>query len=227
MELEFKAVAMPCTQQQFELLRPHLEASGKVTIHKDMDNLEFGLNSDFPVLVNDFNNENNVISSSISFFGRSRKAIPYSPIEFLLACGIFPEKWCIKVNEETRKILSKERGYLLKHSKGFVTNNPTPDRLWGLWVIFFPSDHIEITLEHFKKYVLKEDDKPQPSKLEELESRIEELEKRGCTQETNHTFKIELTEREIDIVCNLRDYLIKKDILLYADFTQSILNQVK
>ena len=80
---------------------------------------------------------------------------------------VLPEKWCVKVTKENRKVLSKwrESGEIgcmseKEFSPGYIYSPK------GFWSSYLNEDYTEITFEQFKQYVLKEEVKE--SNMEDL-----------------------------------------------------------
>jgi len=88
MKTEFKAVAMPCTKEQFEEMRPTLEKEGCEV--SDIDDF-----SKYKYLTNNFNSIDMQLGSVDKDMAtkRGRSLIPYNPNEFYKACGIEVPKY--------------------------------------------------------------------------------------------------------------------------------------
>lgn len=91
--------------------------------------------------------------NSITTFENNPVEIPIDDFIRLTTVFVLPEKWCIKVTEENESFLKETDGVLFP--KGYnYTIGGYYSHLLGRIVI--PGDYTEISLEQFKKYVLKE-----------------------------------------------------------------------
>ena len=82
------------------------------------------------------------------------KCITYDEFDFEEEF-VLPDKWCLKVTPESYKAFKHLRE--LFDLRGYITNDSYCNLYWGLWHNHIPSGYSEITLEQFKKHVLKED----------------------------------------------------------------------
>lgn len=148
----FKAVSMPCTEQQWlNEVKPLCDKYG----------LKYDCIGDFEhatILTNNLASEN--IISNISkraMESHNGKVIPYNPIEFIKACGVevFPEKWCVKGDGNRFLELVEKMGWSREYWEGTgkenfyaVVNNVlqyyTKEEL--------PEDYTEVTLDELIKH---------------------------------------------------------------------------
>jgi len=128
MKTEFKAVAMPCTKEQFEEMLPTLEKGG----------CNIKLISNFFVCGYLTNNGGgltktitNITETSVTHYNRT--PIPYSPNEFYKACGIELPKYDLsKLTPEIVEELIKEPNIHEMFVRIGVVKNEIP---FGSWVV--------------------------------------------------------------------------------------------
>jgi len=104
MKIEFKPVAMPCTKEQFEEIRPTLEKGGCSIVRiDDFDKYQYIVNTAY----GDDKSITNV--NEVFAVKYSRTLIPYNPNEFYRACGIELPKYDLsKLTQDHIQELIKE-----------------------------------------------------------------------------------------------------------------------
>jgi len=128
MKTEFKPVAMPCTKEQFEEMRPTLEKGGCEVSGID----DF---SKYKYLTNNFNSIDMQLGSVDKDMAtkRGRALIPYNPTEFYKACGIELPKYDLsKLTQDHIQELIKEPNIHEMFVRIGVVKNEIP---FGSWVV--------------------------------------------------------------------------------------------
>lgn len=171
MNQNIKPIAMKCSEEQFNAIKPKLEKTG-LTI-RSIDSFE-----EAPYLVNNLREQLGFISNTAtSAKTRWLRTVfeEWDEQTFLEHCGIesfvLPEKWCVEITESNREVLldwvRKQPNYTGRFEHLFVagaivlSKHPSDDSyLWAGDVNGLESVHSNfklITFEQFQKYVLKQE----------------------------------------------------------------------
>jgi hypothetical protein len=180
---EIKPIAMRCTEEQFDAIKPKLEKAGLV-----ITSMESFLAAEY--LVNNFRGDLGIVTNLINFRGDlgivTNLISPHGYYErlifeewdeqtFLEYCGIesfvLPEKWCVEITESNREVLlnwvRKQPNYNNYGEHCFypgntaVSKHPFDDTYL---YVYSPSDFLkahpkykQITFQEFEKHVLKQE----------------------------------------------------------------------